>query len=76
MTFNRYKVEPTEKQLRVCMDILRRVGECKADEHGQPLFELSMGNADDFIKAHTSRSTRSTYEPQCEAGDWGGIPNH
>ena len=67
-----YEIPPTEKQLDACMAILERIGECEADEDGQPLFELSMGHADDFIKAHPY--TRR-HEPQCDAGGW-GIPNH
>lgn len=64
---------PTKRQLDFCYGILKRVGSCKADEHGQPLFELSMSNADEFIKQH--RTYPSRVESTGTAGDW-GIPNY
>ena len=71
--------EPTERQLDLCYKILERIGTCEADEHGQPLFEKSMVNADRFIKKHKSQVKRqeiSDRSHNCPAGDWGGIPNH
>ena len=65
---------PTDKQLKYCYQLLERVGTCDADESGQPLFELSMANADSFIKQN--RSGKTFRETECSAGDWGGIPNH
>ena len=66
--------KPTKKQLKYCYDILARVGSCKADEHGQPLFETSAVEADKFIKQH--RREPWTNHSQTSAEDWGGIPNH
>jgi len=66
--------EPTEKQLKYCYDILARVGSCKSDEYGQPLFETSMVEADKFIKAH--RRAKWAVDSDTTAADWGGIPNH
>ena len=65
-------IPPTDKQLDACMAILKRVGTCDADEDGQPLFELSMANADRFIKQHY----RKPYEPYCDDPAAWGIPNH
>jgi len=73
------QIPPTKSQLNFCYGILKRVKECDADEHGQPLFELSMANADRFIKQNrtTSRAKEiSDRSDNCSAGDWGGIPNH
>ncbi len=71
---NRNTQEPSRKQLEVCYKILKRIGECEADEHGQPLFELSKKNADEFIK--NNRNNTKHREASCTAGDWGEIPNH
>jgi len=65
---------PTDKQLKYCYDILERVKECPADEHGQPLFETSMEEADKFIKQH--RREHWPVDSHTTAEDWGGIPNH
>jgi hypothetical protein len=69
------QIPPSEKQLKYCYDILKRVETCEADEHGQPLFELSMENADKFIKKHR-RQPWGNEGHETSAGDWGGIPNH
>jgi len=66
--------EPTAKQLRYCMIILKRIGSCPADEYGQPCFEKSMEAADEFIKKHKRRKWLN--HSQTEAEDWGDIPNH
>ncbi len=75
--------EPTEKQLDLCYRILEKIGECDADEDGQPLFELSFENADAFIKENKGAlvGSNSSFGPiprdtELSAGDWGGIPNH
>ena len=75
---NKETLPPSQRQLNACYDILKRVGTCEADEDGQPLFELSMANADRFIKAHPLSHSKeiSDRSHNCSAGDWGGIPNH
>jgi len=76
------EIPPTKKQLDFCYGILKRIKTCEADEHGQPLFELSMENADRFIKANRAPSKAAAMQyyqrasDNCSAGDWGGIPNH
>lgn len=77
---NKSEIPPTEKQINYCMDILKVLGECESDEDGQPLFELSMENADKFIKTNrhvlsSSSIGYSKHETRGSAGDW-GIPNH
>jgi len=80
---NPEQIPPTDKQLDFCYGILKRVKECEADENGQPLFELSMANADRFIKANRMppnvyakrQKEMSDRSDNCSAGDWGGIPN-
>jgi hypothetical protein len=66
------QIPPTDKQIEACMMILERIGECEADEHGQPIFERSMADADAFIKAHPYTKR---HEPVGNPEDW-GIPNH
>ena len=73
------QIEPSEKQLELCMKILEILGECEADEDGQPLFEKSPEAADAFIKKH-QHLLRSGFSglsgnTDISAGDWGGIPN-
>lgn len=71
---------PSRKQIKYCMDILSVIGECESDENGQPYFELSMKEADKFIKKnkhvlYSSILPTRNREPMGTAGDW-GIPNH
>lgn len=71
------EIEPTEKQIDYCEQIAKAMGSCDADENGQPIYELSMEHADQFIKKnrHVLGNGCEPHEPQGNAGDW-GIPNH
>jgi len=67
-------MEPTQKQLDYCYQILERIGSCPCNEDGEVPFETSVEEADKFIKAHTTGQKWEDREV-CSAGDW-GIPNH
>lgn len=76
------RTEPSERQLKYCYDILRRIKECPADGDGQPIFETSMFEADKFIRQnrHSVGGNRSDVfygpsDPDADPAAW-GIPNH
>jgi hypothetical protein len=48
--------EPSDKQLELCYRILERTKEAPADEHAQPLFELTADNAEAYIDAFVEKA--------------------